>query len=332
MLNKLKPMAARLLSLLVSLCFILATPTLGAEPKRAVLLVWDSGDPAVTQKFTDTATQLKSLRAAGQFAKVKNLSYAIKVYDFGKKPHADALKTLKVSRDSCPYVSVVNLDSEQLPTRVIWGKRYDEPTEGVDAVKEYLGMDTHGVAVAIPSNPTIDEGRLPASGGSTRMVWEKKSLSEAPAWLSTRKQTVNYGSHNFKFVYSVEPAAKYEDLSDWADPYTDQLNNDSLISHATGRHWNLFRESDQKRMLLGWTDKEGRRAWVALWRVKGGWSYETISGKKGGFKDGNDYYLYWDVEDARIKLNMVSPTYHDGVVAGGWTRNHLIWEFIVTHS
>jgi formylglycine-generating enzyme required for sulfatase activity len=145
---------------LTLLLLLIVTGMAMAAPRRALLLVWDSADRQVVVKHRAMVNHLKVLRAEGHF-RTSGLATKIKVYDFAVPEHAASLKLLGLNRaEDCPYLSMIALDAQGLPAKVLWGVRYAAPEQATTKLDVALGIqsrdDTVGLVLGSdPANPEL---------------------------------------------------------------------------------------------------------------------------------------------------------------------------------
>ncbi len=140
------------LSHLALCCFLMGGPALVAiasrpaqaqSSSRAILLIWNSNSPDAASKSAHRAMieELKRLRGEGVLASISGLDKKIKVYDFGLSDHARALGILGVSsRSKMPMISIVNLDSTGLPTKIVQSGSYADNADGIAVLSRCLGQ------------------------------------------------------------------------------------------------------------------------------------------------------------------------------------------------
>lgn len=130
----------RLVGCLALLLWLSSALVALAAPRKAILLVCDSGDRAVTVRFQAMVAHIKSLRAEGHFGG-RGVEKQIKVYDFHLPDHARSLQLLGLKRAAdCPYLALISLDARGLPAKVLWGMRYTAPDLATLKLDAALGM------------------------------------------------------------------------------------------------------------------------------------------------------------------------------------------------
>ena len=110
-----------------------------SAPRQALLLVWDSRQPASGDKHRQLAQILKEARAEGQFAAAA-LEPGILVYDRAIPSHASSLKVLGLSKSGIPAICIVEMDKRGLPSKVAWSKTYASGAEAKLALDQKLGL------------------------------------------------------------------------------------------------------------------------------------------------------------------------------------------------
>ena len=304
-------------------------PAQAQQTQRSLMMVWDSSATGIARDHREMVKEIKAIRAQGHFAGIPDFQQTVRVYDFGVPGHAAALQKLGLTREgNCPYLSVVNLDDEGVPSKVLWGIRYFTKEDGLKGVDTYLGIKDTGQHVALDTttqlNPVIDAGPLPPTGNLPPLVSDKRKILNGPAWLRARSETIRFGAQKVKLIYSVDTRAKYNTLEEWATPFKDQLNYETVISHSLGTHYQAL--PPDQGMLLGWIDNDGKSAWVAIWREKDGWRHTSNNDKTSVFSYEEDpFVLTWPIDHGDyIQLKLSIPTPRKPA-----TKNDLVYDLSV---
>lgn len=284
---------------------LMLTLSLQAAPRRAILLVMNSQRPQDVELHRKMVDEIKNLRELGQLGTIPDLRYTVGVYDASKAKHAKALKVLGLASKPLPYVAVVNVDSEGLPHKVLWGKSYTEASDGLASMTSYLGLGTVTVAP------------VAASG-----------LREGPVFLPNKEQTVQCGDRKLKYFFSMESPANYKDIDSWVARFRN--NKKELVGHASGRYTVAVNTlKNDSRLLIGWFDVNDDTAggWVVVWKEPDGlWHYRTNRGSTGSFDTSTEYAMTWSSKDegapTQIRLRLDSPPKE----LGTWTDDTVLYE------
>lgn len=109
-------------------------------PLRGIVLIWDSADPAKVALHRELSDLMVRRRAAGDFAGL-GLVQEFSVYDFGQRPHAQALAILGASRPTAPAVALAELDAHHVPRKLLWKYTYSSAADASAVLDEKLGIE-----------------------------------------------------------------------------------------------------------------------------------------------------------------------------------------------
>lgn len=156
----------------------------GPSPTRAVLVVADSDNGKSVQVIPALRQKLKALREQGMFRGVSGLSQAFLSYDLSGAAHRASCSRLGILRDNAPYICIVELDAEGLPTRVVLGKggKVTQVDQAVASLSKWLGLQGQAVArpSAAPATGRLQMEFAPVPGGKFMMGRNDGDESEAP--------------------------------------------------------------------------------------------------------------------------------------------------------
>jgi Flp pilus assembly protein TadD len=192
----------------------------GAEKRRAILIVGNKNDQAISKSEIEMREKLREFMSAGVLDRSDT---KIIVFDFSVGEHKKKyLDKLGIGQGELPFLGITELDGDGLPMKVIWKTRAMEPLKAIMALFSEMGIE-------VPGRPT---GAHPVATTPVNTP-EVQKKEQFHADLQTGDSCYYKGDYNSSI-----------------QQYTKALNEDPACAHALNfRGMAYFKIQEFKRAI-----------------------------------------------------------------------------------
>lgn len=163
--------------LAVMLCLAVTSLVSGKQANTAILVVGDNNDLSVAQLEINLRAKLKAMRDRGELD-IPGLSQEFKAYNFAVAEQRQYCEErLGIGRGQLPFLALVELDSEGVPSNVLWSIQVQEVDSGIAAMMARLGRP---YSVAASTSPVATSSFPEPSSSSSSATPGSPSSASSP--------------------------------------------------------------------------------------------------------------------------------------------------------